>query len=781
MIEKIEQIKDFGIYKNFDWTSSPNIKDFNFKNLFYGWNYSGKTTLSRIFSSLRDKKLHESYEKATFKIKTKDGDFNSINLESFPYDLLVFNSDYIKDNLNFSIHKDNVSESKTILFEVGDNAKFEAKISELKKKIDLINGSEIIIGKKYNYLKSIEEFEIFDKPTYGKFTLLAKEIKNEHFDSIIDFTKANLKPLISKVKNDLINHIIKDKNRLSQLRTIVITKEPKEELDEIQFSSFYDEIIEKTNKILTNVPDKKHLDKILDSKSEIYSWVEEGLNYNYADKKCLFCDNTIKEERIKYLNEYFNSQASNLRVEIEKLKEIILKEENNINSLKFPSSSNDLNSGYIDKYKTLKVSFDKLVFQYRKYLKLILSKLTEKTDKSLYLNIDEIKKFDIEKLIKSIENINAYIIKNNEFTKGFEHRIQDERILYLNHLVATFLFKEKYTSKEKKHEISLIEIDKLNKQVKEYEKEIFFNESKKVSDTEGALQYTYFIQSFLNRLDIEIKLDSKTKKFILLRDNENASNLSEGEKTAIAFSHFLVTIKSLESAGKFKDYITFVDDPISSLDGNHIFQINSLLKETFFHQIPDPNNPKQNMWRIKCKQLFISTHNFDFFNLMKELPKGLNGYDYVKDEKRCKESRYFIERKVSESDIILIPTIFDDFKSEYHFLFSEITKFNNDLNKSTSDKLLMMPNVLRRFVEIYTLTKYPSKDEVDERANIIFGKIKSKRILKPLNYFSHSNNIDNIGKHNELIADLPVACSTLLDFIKLEDKNHYEALEKAID
>ncbi|WP_394798614.1 AAA family ATPase, partial [Chryseobacterium indologenes] len=67
-----------------------------------------------------------------------------------------------------------------------------------------------------------------------------------------------------------------------------------------------------------------------------------------------------------------------------------------------------------------------------------------------------------------------------------------------------------------------------------------------------------------------MKLDDATKKFILLRDNQNASNFSEGEKTAIAFSHFLVSIKALESKNKFKDYIVFIDDPISSLDGNHI-------------------------------------------------------------------------------------------------------------------------------------------------------------------------------------------------------------------
>lgn len=84
------------------------------------------------------KKLHGSYDRSFFKINTTAGDFDSNSLQNFPFNILVFNSDYIKDNLNFSIHKDEISESKTILFEVGDNAKYEEKIIEFKNKIDLL-------------------------------------------------------------------------------------------------------------------------------------------------------------------------------------------------------------------------------------------------------------------------------------------------------------------------------------------------------------------------------------------------------------------------------------------------------------------------------------------------------------------------------------------------------------------------------------------------------------------------------------------------------------------
>jgi len=52
-------------------------------------------------------------------------------------------------------------------------------------------------------------------------------------------------------------------------------------------------------------------------------------------------------------------------------------------------------------------------------------------------------------------------------------------------------------------------------------------------------------------------------KFILLRKSIPARNLSEGEKTAIAFSYFLVELESL-GIQEMQKTIVFIDDPISS-------------------------------------------------------------------------------------------------------------------------------------------------------------------------------------------------------------------------
>jgi hypothetical protein len=200
------------------------------------------------------------------------------------------------------------------------------------------------------------------------------------------------------------------------------------------------------------------------------------------------------------------------------------------------------------------------------------------------------------------------------------------------------------------------------------------------------------------------------------------------------------------------------------------------LKDFLFQRGLDTANPQK--WVQKCKQLFISTHNFEFFNLLKEMPTQ-NGLRYSSKGTKGDECRYFISRNVNESSLEKLPSVYDSYKSEYHYLFKTIDEFNKNSSPEDSDMLLLMPNILRRFLEIYTLAKYPSTDEVDDRASEIFGAVSSKRICKPFHYFSHFNNIDRIGKQSEFLVDIKIACKELITKIK-KDKQHYKALQSVI-
>jgi len=73
MIRTIRSITRFGIFQDFMWeTSTPPFERYN---IIYGWNYSGKTTLSRIFRALEKGIRHEDYDVgATAVLSTDDPD-----------------------------------------------------------------------------------------------------------------------------------------------------------------------------------------------------------------------------------------------------------------------------------------------------------------------------------------------------------------------------------------------------------------------------------------------------------------------------------------------------------------------------------------------------------------------------------------------------------------------------------------------------------------------------------------------------------------------------------
>ena len=106
------------------------------------------------------------------------------------------------------------------------------------------------------------------------------------------------------------------------------------------------------------------------------------------------------------------------------------------------------------------------------------------------------------------------------------------------------------------------------------------------------------------------------KVYEILRDKQLAHNISEGEKTVIAFAYFMA---SLEEKSAQNTDIIVIDDPISSLDQQYLFNLSSILAQ----QVINPNVKKG-------KQFFILTHNFFFFRkliLLSEL--NLNHFIFL--------------------------------------------------------------------------------------------------------------------------------------------------------
>ena len=110
-------------------------------------------------------------------------------------------------------------------------------------------------------------------------------------------------------------------------------------------------------------------------------------------------------------------------------------------------------------------------------------------------------------------------------------------------------------------------------------------------------------------------------RFEIFRNDKKAFQLSQGECSLIAFCYFIAKLEDIETKGN--QPIIWIDDPISSLDANHIFFVYSLIN-TMIVTPEDYEDRKELNKRDRFQQLFISTHNLDFLKYLKRLPGALN-------------------------------------------------------------------------------------------------------------------------------------------------------------
>lgn len=124
MIKKIISVKNFGSFEDYRWNCK---KEFNKLNIIFGWNYSGKTTLSRIFRSFE---TQENYHfESSFELHTEGGKkLTEMDLHDVP-NIRVFNKDYVKANLNW-----NDSEIRPFAVIGRESIELMEHLNELEKK-----------------------------------------------------------------------------------------------------------------------------------------------------------------------------------------------------------------------------------------------------------------------------------------------------------------------------------------------------------------------------------------------------------------------------------------------------------------------------------------------------------------------------------------------------------------------------------------------------------------------------------------------------------------------
>jgi len=258
------------------------------------------------------------------------------------------------------------------------------------------------------------------------------------------------------------------------------------------------------------------------------------------------------------------------------------------------------------------------------------------------------------------------------------------------------------------------------------------------------------------------------KHYQITRNNVLAKNLSTGERNIISLIYFITKLE--ENNFNLNDAIIFIDDPVSSLDSNHIFKVYGFLSEKV----------------LNCKQLFITTHNFDFLNLLKDLIYGDPEGTQNKQSKAQKENFYLIKKIETNNQkysiIENIPNILIKFRSEYNYLFSILKEFNEKQGNSDFEMLYLLPNIARRFLEAYLFQKYPDGNKFKDKCKMFLNNVQEsekKSLLKLIDEHSHEENPEHINNFPDINEVINIV-SIILNTLKEKDKEHFDALRKSL-
>ena len=782
MITKFKTIKNLAVFQNFVWDSSVcdgagNVQLFKDINVIYGRNYSGKTTLSRIVRALEKGEISDKYENPEFEVSIKDLlDATQDNLTARGKKIRVFNEDFVKDNLRFIVNPDESINPFAIL---GGNATIEAEIVALKTELganddesesgfylELRNAKTIADTTKqvYDSANNTLTQQLSHKATNNPDGIKYKSDRfgdqNYNISKLKDDIAAVLEPTfttltdieVTKKLALLRERINKDIQAISKASIDIQTIKNKAE-------TFITKPISSSDKIEQLVKD-----------SILNRWAKEGKQLHKDKlKQCSFCGNEITAERWRELDGHFDEESEKLEKGIVNLS-IELKQQ-------LVELDNFLSIDKTVFYSKYHKDIDRLT-EFRQYVITSIKSELNKIVEQLQARKDDLLNTKTYSLIKDnskrlewcwtiFENIRTQANSYSSLLGSEQSEAKQLlRLREVKDFVETIQYSNEVTKIEGLKAIAVTKAQekadiaqKIQNQLKQIEdKERLMNDEEK-----GALKVNEYLNNFfghdfltLQALEESDQYGGKKIRFEIIRNGKKAHHLSEGECSLIAFCYFMAKLEDIETKGSKP--IIWIDDPVSSLDSNHIFFVYSLINSEIVAE-------------QDFEQLFVSTHNLDFLKYLKKLPAAANN---------AQRGYFLVSRESEISKIKLMPKYLKDYVTEFNFLFHQIYLCANaDTDDETQHSLFYnFGNNTRKFLEAFLFYKYPNAIDKDDKLTRFFGDNRQASSMTDRinNEFSH---LEGLFERSMIPIDIPEMKKTssfILDKIKEKDNDQFEAL-----
>lgn len=588
-------------------------------NFFFGKNGVGKSTIANSFK----------------------GDKDSISPDVSQYEILVYNQDFVKKEIQedkempgvFSMNKEDIEKQNQISVKQDELNSVKTDCAEKKKikaeKITVPASLRTDLETKFWSLTNTARTD-FPRAIKGK---ISGRLTKADFCTTLLKESAATEAIMKDLKSLYDVAFGTDSTTYAELKMPRPVNESKIE----GFDLLADEILSSSDK-----PYAQFIKAI-----GATDWLKHSHDKfsSDADGKCPYCMKKLDEDFEEQFAACFDEQYQE---SIAKVKTFISEYAKKTATVLTTLENNKINaypkidfSTYDDKLSTIKATIEL-------NKKRLADKVAAPAAKISLDNIDK----QITEINALTEGFNKDIKKYNEIIGSRKTKQKECTDAVWQHMA--FLVKEAKAFHDKQITDNKVEVDTLESDITKLEQrgkilsnEIsnLTNEIKGVDSTMIAINKTLRDSGFQGfHLKKKGHADADKNRYVIVRDdNSIAKGLSEGERNFMAFLYFYHRVFGRESSnGEFKDRIVVIDDPVSSMDSSALFIVSSLIRNLIGICYNNGKPAHRDAPRF-IKQLFVLTHNAYF---LQEI-----SYDRIKNHQAV--NFYLIKKNNNTSKINL--------------------------------------------------------------------------------------------------------------------------------
>jgi len=725
--------------------------EFGRYNVIYGWNGTGKTTLSRILRCLEKRTKPGGH--VTLKLDGQEVSGEKFQTREVP--IRVFNRDFVNENV-FPVGGGDLPP----IFVLG------AESVEKQKELERLKGERATAQSRLESARSTKQRaeKDFSQFCIDQAKLIKETLRSSGQNPYNNYDKSDFCEEAEKMAaaGDGTAHRLSDEEREKLLTQHRATPKPK--VQEVSYTlPDFDAILKKLSGLLTETVVSALMEALKDD-HPLSEWIRQGLTLHRERqaKRCLFCEQQLPEERLARLEAHFSDQYEAF---VKKIDSSIVELEEmgrQAAQLRLPNKA-ELYDDLEPEFQTAETGLRETLKAAQSFLEAAVQALTEKK-RRLFEHVNpELQAPAVDAEV--VEKLNAVIRKHNQACDDFQKRVGEARKRLARGMIAAEL--EEFVRRRDAIEHAKAALQAAEQEVKRLDDEIARLEREIIEHRQPAEELNEDLCKYLGHSELQLQI--KETGYTITRGGVPANALSEGEMTAIALLYFL---KALEDKGfDLENGIVVLDDPVSSLDASALYMAYGFIRQ-----------------RVeKAGQVFIFTHNFTFFRQVRNWFHHLPGQN-KKDASKRPARFYMLECLLSHgqrcASIRRLDPLLEEFESEYQYVFACIYRAVSAATSAGAslEEHYHLPNMARRLLEAFLAFRQPATpgDLWQKMKAATFEQAKKTRILRFLHTYSHGDAIGDPQHDPSLLAEAGSVLRDLLEFIESQDKVHYDHMVKLV-